>query len=254
MEGTEDLSFIQLLGAGMLLTFVLAFSIIFYILIYQRKLTQQKLHMQQLEMNHQKALLHGSIRTQEQERLAFAANLHDEIGALLSLAKMTLSSTTPERQEAVQQTLGLMDEIATSIRTISHNLHPPSLKQLGLEPALREFTQKLPETIHLTFKSKGDTKRFSEETELQIFRIAQEAINNAIKHADASEIQMDLTTTTQGFILQVNDNGKGFNVSENSQKGMGLYNMKSRAAMVGYQLQIESNSQGTGIKMEPLKK
>lgn len=252
MEEIEGLNFAQVIIASMLLVFIFAIAIILFVFIYQRKLMKQKIDYQKLKLSKERELLFNSLKIQEVERKNFASNLHDELGAQLSIAKMTLSSleyhaTSPEKQkEVLANTLDLMNHMADTIRNISYDLLPPSLAQFGLKAATQEFLDKIPQTsLHLIFEANG-REDLAEEKQLHLFRIIQESVNNAIKYSQATEIKVLLDYSTKQRLV-VKDNGVGFEEDLEKKVGLGILNMKSRAALIQCQLTIESSSEGTTL-------
>lgn len=256
METTEGLDFARVIIISMLLVVVFAIAIILFVLIYQRKLMRQKIEFQQLKLSQRKALLHNSFSVQEEERKKFAANLHDELGAQLSIAKMTLSSLENKNyveasSTVIKNTLAMMTDLTASIRNISQDLFPPSLAHFGLKVATKEFFEKIPkESIATVFEDSGEDQ-LPQEVRLHLFRIIQESINNALKHAEASEIRISISFSETEATLIISDNGSGFAHDEFDYKSSGLLNMKSRAAIINYSLNINSGSNGTIISITP---
>lgn len=253
MENSTEIDVVKLIAGGMMLAFLLASAIIFFVLIYQRRMAQQALNMQNLKLEHQELLIQSAIQVSEDEKKSFASNLHDEIGAQLAMAKITLSSIEDEvgdSSETITQTLGIMDEISTSIREISYNLTPPVLLKLGLHKAIEDYISKIPTTsVNVIFNSSVGQSRFKKNEELQAYRIIQEAISNALKYAECSQIQIQLHPLFSAFQLVISDNGKGFSVEK--QNGLGILNMQSRAKLIQFDLTIKSNENGTEISMKP---
>ncbi len=255
MEDASEIVFVKLVASGMLLAFVLAAAIVLFVLIYQKRMAKQALKMQKLKIEHQETLIQSAIQVSEDERREFASNLHDEIGAQLAIAKITLSSLEglPEDdQTTVSNTLGIMDEISSSIRSISYHFMPPVLVKLGLEKAIEDYLIKIPDrTIKTSFESDLEGKRFDRNVELHAYRIVQEAVSNALKHADCSQIKITLTEKQRLFELSISDNGKG--MQQNGRNGTGLLNMENRAKLIHFDWTVKSNESGTRICISPEK-
>lgn len=253
MEGTSSIGFIELIAAGMILIFVLSTAIVLFVLIYQRRLANHQLKLQELKLEHQAMLIQSAIQVTEDERRQFASNLHDEIGAQIAIAKITLSSI--EESDAttlrtVDQTLGILDEISTSIRTISHHIMPPILLKLGLHKAIEHSLSKMEQQqIHVRFSSTIGARRYKQDEELHAFRIFQEALSNAIKHAKCTQIDVQLVPVNNAFHLLIADNGKGFQSAQLS--GTGLINMENRAHLINFQLDITCTESGVTISLQP---
>lgn len=255
MEDSQEIIFVKLVASGMLLAFVLAASIVLFVLIYQKRLAQQALKMQQLKIDHQQTLIQSAIQVSEDERRQFASNLHDEIGAQLAIAKITLSSLDDikgDDQATVQHTLDIMDEISASIRNISYHFMPPVLVKLGLEKAIEDYLSKVPDSqIETNFESEVEINRYDRNVELHAYRIVQEAVSNALKHADCDQIRITLTEKGRLFKLCIFDNGKG--IQTNLSKGTGMLNMENRAKLIGFRLKVRSDARGTNICLTPEK-
>lgn len=253
MENASEIVFVKLVASGMLLAFGLAAAIVLFVLIYQKRLAKQALKMQQLKIEHQETLIQSAIQVSEDERREFASNLHDEIGAQLAIAKITLSSLgelEDENQGTVKDTLRIMDEISASIRNISYHFMPPVLVKLGLEKAIEDYLTKIPsKQIQTSFESTIEGKRFDRNIELHAYRIIQEAVSNALRHAECSHIQVSLMIQKRWFELCISDNGKG--IQKNQSNGTGMLNMENRAKLIQFDWHVSSSEQGTRICISP---
>jgi len=201
------------------------------------------------------------LQVQEEERRRIAQELHDESLQLLahlarSLDRMETSPSAPASLadglgEARSQAL----DIAGRLRAVVAGLRPPALEQLGLTTALRGFLADAAETsalcteMHVT----GKEKRLPPEVELAAFRIAQEAVNNVIRHADARKLSVALAFEAAGLRLCVADDGCGFDPARltrpSPSRGLGMLGMRERAEIVGGRLTIRSApGQGTAVE------
>ena len=243
--------------AGML---ILAGGIIFFVLSYQRRVLRHKLEMQQMDFSYQKLLLEATVESQEKERRRVASELHDGVGAMLSAVKLNLNllqSTLNGNREAITETKKMLDETIENVRRISKALLPAGLEKVGLAPTLSELCQKLDLAGQLSihFDCTGDIQRFVIEKELMVFRIAQELVNNAIKHAQAANIWVSLDWTHDQVKLSVEDDGKGIDLQaleakSGIERGIGLYNIENRASLLHSKLQFEQREpKGTSISM-----
>ncbi len=177
------------------------------------------------------------IETQEQERKRIAQDLHDGIGQTLAGIKMnfaTISGTTEfvseENQKIFHQTIKSLDDAYKEVRTLSHSMMPKALKESGLTDAIDDLLEKILTnyTIKYVFE-KNSAIRFDEKTEIALYRVFQELLNNILKHSGASEIAVHLHNTKEHVILMVEDNGMGINLDQsNEKKGMGLSNIEAR--------------------------
>jgi signal transduction histidine kinase len=210
------------------------------------------------EANHQlRSLSRRLFEVQEEERRHLARELHDEIGQALTAAKIILQSVTGDGGSAtvarVHETTGILDRLLGQVRQISLDLRPSMLDDLGLVPALRSFIDQQGRRASVEMRFSAETLPESLDATIQTtcFRIAQEAITNAMRHADATQIEVDLRREEGNLLLLIGDNGVGFHVeSVRAQAiGLGLIGITERAALVGGRARIIS-SPGKGTTIE----
>lgn len=207
------------------------------------------------------ALSRRLVETQESERRHIARELHDEIGQTLTLAQLNLQGALAQSESAaqrqrLQEGLTAVDRVLTQIHDISLNLRPSLLDDLGLAPALRWYTQRQAAVagVETEFLAPDHMQRFPAQIETECFRIAQEALTNAMRHAQAKKIQVELQVIENQLHLCIKDDGLGFEVQSRRARAvrgasMGLLSMEERAALAGGQLEIISASgQGTAIR------
>jgi signal transduction histidine kinase len=257
MAQANEINISLLLAAGTIGMLVMAIGVISFILLYQRKMIRQQVELQKMEAQYQRELLEASIKGQEKERKRLSDELHDGIGAMLSVTKLSLHQiemsvkNKAESETHFSETKQLIGETIDHVRRISRDLSPATLEEFGLGFALEEFCSKMKSysTINITFDKEETVQRFSPETELAIYRATQEVINNAIKHAEASEIKTSITGKGDSLQIQVTDNGKGFDVNQSQkQAGLGLKNIESRIHLVGGNVAYNSEKgKGTDV-------
>jgi signal transduction histidine kinase len=257
----SDLQLIFLGSSGLMV--LITFSILF-VVYYKQKQGEQKIAIQELQAEMQRRLLESSLEVQEVERRRIAKDLHDEVGAMLSMTKMSYNqllkklNTSAELTEQGQKTKEFLEESISQVRRISRELVPSTLEDFGLISALDEFIQKIhiASGVLFIFNHEGieDSERFDKKIELTIYRIAQELVNNALKHAEAGEITLKLTVQDNKFIFIFTDNGKGFDleaVKKDPKSGLGLRNIESRLSVVDGVFKIKSTpGKGTNTKIE----
>ncbi|MEO6612312.1 MAG: sensor histidine kinase [Chitinophagaceae bacterium] len=215
------------------------FALVTLVFLYNRYRLRQKNRYQQ-EMNRQQNELFNAIAaTQDQERKRIAEDIHDSLGSILSAAKLKLSALKEsqpamnvDQLENYQVAMQLLDEASGELRNISHNIMPATLSKLGLIAALRNLINHITSQagIQIHFSSHGFEQRLDEHTEMSIYRIVLELINNIIKHAEASKVTVQMIRHPDYINLSVEDNGRGFDY-ENAlkiKKGIGLGNIISR--------------------------
>lgn len=187
----------------------------------------------------QKALLAAKValETETKERRIQARDLHDSLGGMLSLLKIKCQGS---------DFIPLLDATIEELRRVSHHLMPEELLRNGLAPALNDFAISVPGA---SFQSYGDI-RLSKEKELTLYRCAYELVNNAMKHAKASHIDIQLMSTEQEITLTVSDDGKGMKTNAQTLQGAGLQNIRDRIEPYNGTLRIVSNeNDGTEINV-----
>jgi PAS domain S-box-containing protein len=210
------------------------------------------------EANRQlKLLSRRRVKVQEEERRHLARELHDEIGQALTAAKINLQAAMEEPHRAksnrIHETTAILERLLSQVRQISLNLRPSILDDLGLVPALRSLLDEQGRlaSVAVRFSAKNIPEDLDPEIQTTCFRIAQEAITNVVRHANARQMDVDLRREDGTFRLQVRDDGKGFD-AESAQAqtiGLGLLGMKERAALVGGRTRITS-SPGKGTTVD----
>jgi PAS domain S-box-containing protein len=201
------------------------------------------------------------ITAHEEERARIARDLHDDLSqrmALLEIELQEFEQQTPKLSSAAKDHLHNIGEIArevsTDIHDLSHELHPSKLDTLGLVAATagfcREFSRQRGIRIH--FVHHQVDQRITKEVSLCIFRIAQEALRNVVKHSGAEEASVELSGYSDSIDLCVSDTGAGFDPkSIKATEGIGLIGMRERLRLVGGHLSIESEpSRGTSIRAQ----
>ncbi|MFC5593450.1 sensor histidine kinase [Lysobacter niastensis] len=209
-----------------------------------------QLRRQQQELQ---ALAGRLIDLQETERRMLSRELHDDIGQAITAIKLGVMSidgeSAPVREEIVREVVGLADQTIAKLRDISMLLRPPQLDALGLEAALRWQSERLfraaPAELELRLDALQD--RADPAVELACFRIAQEALTNVLRHADARQVTLTLSRQEGGLMLHVLDDGRG--VAPDRIDGLGLLTMRERAQLLGGHFDIETEpGAGTSVR------
>ena len=217
-----------------------------------KKVSDQKINdlLQQQEIRS----LQGVLAGQETERNRIAADLHDKLGAILGMVKLHFSaveeridSLKEDNKLQYEKANALLDQASEEVRNISHNLISGVLTKFGLVPALKD----LKDTIESTGKLKVNLSlseleaRLDGESELQIYRIIQELLSNILKHAQATEADIQLTRHNGNLNLMVHDNGIGFDPeAARSKKGIGMQNLQARVEQLKGTLHYDSGKGG----------
>ena len=194
------------------------------------------------------ALSARAIAAQEQERLRVARDLHDEVAQALSGIALGLEQveSAADLETAREQAKRLGNELAGTmgeLRRVVEHLRPDELAEVGLAASLKRMAndrQRSNPNIKITFHSDGNDRHRDPEVELAIYRVVQEALTNAIKHADAKTIEIDLAESDSSTTARVRDDGGGFDVKAGRTDGLGLGGMRERARLLRGELEIDS--------------
>lgn len=212
------------------------------------------------KINQQKIISSKIVENQENEQNRIAREIHDGIGQMLTGLKFSLESINLDDKEKAEQKIEYLKKLALDIikgvRTATFNLMPPELSDHGIVSSLAKLTQELSKLTgkNILFYNKTNfDKRLDSLIEINIYRLTQEAINNAIKYADSTHIIVQLSHSNNILSITIDDNGKGFDINEaekkrNSESGMGLLFMKERIQYVNGRVFINSiPGEGTRI-------
>ena len=230
-------------------------------IIADQKLEIRERQLLELEKEKQLIATRSLLAGEEIERTRLAGDLHDGLGGLLTGVKLKLSSMkensiiTSENLAHFNHALNLLDTSIAEMRRVAHNLMPETLMHYGLQTALADFIRQVePEGLPvISFNSFGENLRFEKELEITVYRIAQELVNNALKHANAKQIEVQLFTEKGRVSLQVIDNGVGFNpnMASGQTAGKGLKNINDRITAFNGHLEIISEpGKGTECTLE----
>ena len=250
---------------------LLAVIVVISILVYKNQLTKQKIakqnrlmqeeRIQTLEKQQQVLSLQSMINGQETERTRIARDLHDGLGGIFSTVKMhysTLQHDVPEvRANALyRKTFELINEASDELRKVAHNMMPEVLMKLGLVEALKDFCNNInaARLLQLSLQVYGMEKRLSGSTEIMLYRIIQELVNNIMKHADATEAIIQFNRNGNQLTIVVEDNGRGFDTIEAEEKRtMGIAGVRNRVDYLNGKLTIDSRKDvGTTVMIDIL--
>lgn len=235
--------------------------------ITRRKVAEQSMNLKnraeiEKKINQQKFRSVLILEGQEEERNRIAMDIHDGIGQMLTSLKYQIESIDLKVGDKARQKIAEVDqlikEVIREVRRVTFNLKPTVLGDYGLQAALNVFVQEIGKLVDvkLTYKTSGKIDRLPQKIENNIFRIIQEAINNAIKYSQAETIEIDLNQSDDDLIIMVKDEGKGFDTrlvearSVNIESGRGFFNMYERTEYVNGHLSIQSEpSRGTTVTL-----
>lgn len=245
-----------LLAVGIMVVLLLIAAWAWYSYRHKQQLQAQQLIT--LQKEHELSTIQAAMDGEERERVRIASNLHDGAGSLLSAVKLYLSALGNQHQQlsaspTYQETLGLVNDAASEIRETSHNLMPRLIQQQGLREAVRAYCDKLNKNnqIAVEFNSYGVPQRLDEAMELMVYRTIQELIGNVLKHAEATNVLVQLSFDKDLFTVTVEDNGKGFDKhNREHQAGIGIYGVQNRVEAFQGRMDIDSSPTGTSVYLE----
>ncbi|WP_316803600.1 sensor histidine kinase [Pedobacter nototheniae] len=230
--------------------------LIAYIRLYNRRKRKHSEEKELLKKVYENELLKSQMEVQEQTLKTVAYDLHDNIGQLLGLTIVTLSSIDLENVAKAAEKIAAAEELTKrsvkAIRALSRLLHGEELLSRGLTGAIAfelDWVEKSG-IFKITYVNNAQELQSQPDKETIIFRLFQEILNNILKHAKATEISINLDFSNNNLTLAMQDNGIGFKIDETSKqnKGMGLHNIQKRAEMIGGNATFYSEP-GSGTKI-----
>ncbi|MFB9841223.1 sensor histidine kinase [Mucilaginibacter ginsenosidivorans] len=250
----ESIRFI-VLSAAFLFALVAGF-IVYFVILYQKKQLKNKKDQEEREAFYRQEVLKTQIEIQEQTFEHVSKEIHDNITQVLSFVKLsmgTLGNTLDDAKKAkMNESRELIAQAITDLRDLSKSMSFEHITSLGLTKTIEREVEKLnkSELVKTTFLTEGQPYPLGEQRELVLFRILQEALNNALKHAKAKHFKIDLQYQHDLFTLSIEDDGAGFSPELlNNKSGSGLRNMGNRAALIGGNATIDS-APGEGCRIK----
>lgn len=240
---------VSLLLIGIVTMLLLAVALVFFFVVYQKRLYSQQLESQLEREEHQQELLVAAVEIQENERRRIAGDLHDDIGSLLSAARLYLRQFDPlapaeENETVKQESLDIISKIIHNTRRITHDLLPSELEKFGLFAAAEDLCNRIDRTGEISVNLvTGELQRFGSKKEVALYRVLQELINNTLKHAEADRIEVEYFWKKESLCFQYLDNGKGFEpdiAMKRGGAGLGLRNIESRISVIGGSLNYQT--------------
>jgi two-component system NarL family sensor kinase len=255
----EQLVIVISLGASLFLLFT-SFIVIF-LLLHKRKQLRNLKEKQTMKAAFQQEILQSQIEIQNQTLQHISGELHDNIGQLLSVARLQLNMLEDEETAIptqIREVNDVIDKTIHELRALSKSLDGDFVKDFGLMDSLSHELQRIRATSKYQTEiiTEGEPYRLEGQKEIVMFRVVQEILNNTLKHAAAKNIKVTLQYEPTQFTLTVQDDGKGFDYEqlknrEMTESGAGLRNIKRRTELIGGNCQLESTlGIGTKIRLQ----
>jgi signal transduction histidine kinase len=256
---TNDIRYLVIIGISVMLLLFTSFLVA--LIFNQRKKLKYQKSMDSLREQQQNQLIEAAVRSEETERHRIAETLHDEVGAILSSAKLHLlgikSHVLDERDKALHEKgRELLNEVIQKVRGISHNLHSNILKEFGLNEAIRHFIKKVTQGMMVSATTALDDNYTTEnpDNDISIYRMVQELVNNILKYAHASELIVSSTLDGEFLNLVIFHNGDGLTQPEferlrYGKEGLGLKNIQNRIILLKGSIGFTNGSEGYRINI-----
>ncbi len=248
----NDIRYLVIIGIAVMLLLFVSFLLAF--IFSQRRKYHYQQSMQDLKEKQQNQLIEAAVRSEEIERHRIAETLHDEVGAILSSSKLHLqgiksNSLNNQDLQLYEKGKELLDAAIQKVRGISHNLHSSILQEFGLNEAIRHFIKQLTKggIIKATNCLSDEYKTQNPENDISIYRMVQELLNNILKHAHASGIDISSTYTKNVLQLTITHNGSGltqeqFEELRYKKEGLGLKNIQNRIILLKGSIEFTSDA------------
>ena len=246
-----DTSYIFIIIGGTIMLSLLTVFTIAIFFLYQKRYYRHMHEKQQLQAQFQQTLLQSQLEIQEQTLQKISQEIHDNIGQVLSLAKLNLGTVDLSQVESTQTKLettrNMVSKAIRDLRDLSRSMNSGYVTEMGLLRSIEYEVEMIRKTgiFETQLHVEGKPVKLDGQKELILFRIIQEIINNIIKHAEAKNVTIQVTYLPQLFSITIHDDGKGFDITlldkgKNYTFGIGLRNMQNRAQLVGAELTLAS--------------
>lgn len=259
-DQNQEIIFVIVIGG--LLALILVGFIVTILFLYQRKQHKQEEELVRLKEEYDQELLKSQLEIQETTLKSIAQELHDNIGQVLSVVKLSLAVLPIDKEHqafaSLQHIREVLNKAVYDLADLTKSLHTDRIAQIGLLESIRFDLETLRKTglMEVTMKVDGAEYRLGEQKEIFIFRIFQELVNNILKHAKASELKIYMDYSSEDvFVFRIKDNGVGFDISEkrgskSPLNGVGLKSMLNRSKLIGAKMDfISEPGKGTEVIM-----
>jgi len=248
MAELQDNEVISIVIVGSMSMLILSVGFVLFIALYQRRMFQEKEKRRLMDIEFQDKMIQLQIDSTEIERKRIAADLHDSIGSLLWAAKLNIAflgrsvEFSGEQKDSYSETMKMLDQSVDSVRRISWELIPEAFNHTGLASSIKEFCTRLDgKGQNVVCEEHGRSVFWKDDRALMVYRIVQELVNNAVKHAQSTMIRVKLQWSAQSLEIEVSDNGVGFVLNEKVRSGIGWWNITNRSKKIGAKLLVRDN-------------
>ncbi len=261
----EEENILIVIVSATIILLLLATFIVLFLFVYQKRMYKHKRHVQKMQEDFKQELVNSKVELQEQVLNSVSEEIHDNLGQMLSVVKLNLvklgkmASKEEDKTKVIGELKTQVSGVINDMRSISKTLSKDFISDFGLVESLKVELARIKRTgeMDAVLICEGkDTLYLDGQSQIVLFRIAQELINNAIKHAEAKQIKATVTFFDDSLKMTIEDDGKGFDLEaieiKNSQNsGNGLRNMKNRVKIIGGVLNLNSIiGKGTNATIE----
>lgn len=252
-----EIYFIIVIGA--VLALLLVGFIVSILFLYQRRQHRQEQELTRMREEYEREVLRSQLEIQEESFKTIGQELHDNIGQMLSVVKLSLAVLPVPKDHAayepIQNSRSVLNKAMTDLADLTKSLHTDRIAQIGLADSIQFELESLKRSglVEIELHITGPEQHLDEQKSIFLFRIFQENMNNILKHARAKNVKVSLQYTDDEFILQIADDGVGFDIeakknSTLSTAGVGLKSIFNRAKLIGAVLDMQSEvGKGTTV-------
>jgi two-component system NarL family sensor kinase len=248
MSETES-QYLLILFGGIFFAMLMTIFVVGIVFVHRQRQNQNKQKLEQLTAVYEKTLLNIENEIQQETLTQVGRELHDNIGQLLSLAKLNLNSSKPEKHAEGRE---YINQIIKGVRALSKTLNLDWVESVSLDEFIRQQLDKIQMTgfCQTSLESDHSFQKLEKDQKLVLIRVIQECLNNAIKHAHPDKITIQVYQNGTSRKIDIRDDGKGFDVTQKSQ-GSGMTNLKKRMETIGGKFFLTSEvGKGTHIILE----
>jgi two-component system NarL family sensor kinase len=256
-DSGPEIYFIIVIGA--VLALLLVGFIVSILFLYQRRQHRQEQELTRMREEYEREVLRSQLEIQEESFKTIGQELHDNIGQMLSVVKLSLAvlplTKAHEAFEPIQNSRQILNKAMTDLADLTKSLHTDRIAQIGLADSIQFELESLRRSglVEIEFSISGPEQSLDEQKSIFLFRIFQENMNNILKHARAKKVDVSLQYSDHEFVMQIADDGIGFDVqakknSALSTAGVGLKSIFNRAKLIGAVLDMQSEpGKGTTV-------
>lgn len=241
----QESQFLLILFGGIFFAFLMSLFVVAMVVLHRQRQVRNRQKIEHLKSEHEKTLLNVENEIQQETLSQVGRELHDNIGQLLSLAKLNLNSPKPEKQAAGKDNV---NQIIKEVRILSKTLNLDWVESVSLDEFVRQQLEKIQATgfCETSLESDRSFLELKKDQKLVLIRVFQECLNNAIKHAHPDRIDIRMYKR----MIHIRDDGRGFDTTQKST-GSGMYNLVKRMETIGGRFSVTSEvGKGTQITIE----